>query len=303
MPANVARRVLRAALLVSAFVPRPLLAQSAPAPPPYSLPWLLRPSAPANVVRFDATYARFENAAGSAGDTFVMSFIATRRLGERTAPLFRVALVENDPPGAAARGSALSNPLLGMNYARPVRAPWRLTLFGATTLPVGSGGGDDPSASTAAAVAAAIPARSAMDNALFAVNYWTLIGGFGAARVTPGLTLQAEATVLQLTRVRGPETQDASRTNFTAGLHAGRFLGSRFSIGAELRYQRWLTNAAPVRAHPHARETLTLGVGPRLHVRLGRQVLRPGVSWSRALDDPLKAQRYGIWQLDVPVAF
>ena len=51
---------------------------------------------------------------------------------------------------------------------------------------------------------AGISARSAMDNALFAVDYWTVIGGLGLARITPGSTLQAEVTVLQLTRARGP---------------------------------------------------------------------------------------------------
>ena len=153
-------------------------------------------------------------------------------------------------------------------------------------------------------MAAAIPARSAMDNALFAVNYWTVIGGLGLARITSGITLQAEATVLQLTRARGPATQDGSRTNLTAGLHAGHFFSPRVSVGAELRLQRWMTNAAPVRNDGAAREQLTFGIGPRFHFKVaGKHWLRPGVSYTRALDDPMARKAYAIVQLDVPFAF
>jgi hypothetical protein len=214
-----------------------------------------------------------------------------------------VTWIRNSPGGGGASGTAVSNPLLGANYVRPLANGWRLTLFGAATLPIGSGGGDAPDPRAAAAIARAVPARSAMDNALFAVNYFTVIGGAGAARVTPGLTLQAEATVLQLFRVRGPDSQDVRRTNLTVGLHAGRFLSRRVSVGAELRMQRWLTDAAPVRQNLDARETITAAVGPRLHFRLGKRWLRPGVSYTRALDDPLRDQGYGIFQLDVPLAF
>ena len=112
-----------------------------------------------------------------------------------------------------------------------------------------------------------------MDNALFAVNYWTVIGGLGLARITRGVTVQAEVSVLQLTRARGPETQDASRTNLTAGLHAGHFFSPKVSFGAEARLQRWLTDAAPVRNDPSARQQVTLGLGP---VSTSRSVRRGG---------------------------
>jgi hypothetical protein len=293
--------MLAAAAQTRAQEPSPP-APAPPPPPPYALPWLLRPAAAGTVARLDSTLALFENAGGS-GSTFVESVIVSYKASPTLAPLFRVSLVHNDPPGSAASGGGISNPLLGVNYVRPLGGGWRLSLFGASTIPVGSGGGDSPDPAAQAAMSAAIPARSAMDNALFAVNYWTLVGGGGIARVTRGLTLQAEATVLELIRVRGPESQDAFRTNFTAGLHVGRFFGPRFSLGGELRIQRWLTDAAPVRSDPAARETLTFGVGPRAHFRLAGRMVRPGLSWSRALDDPLAKSGYDIFAFDVPVAF
>jgi hypothetical protein len=280
---------------------------AAPAPaPPYSLPWLLRPAVPGSVVRLDQTMALYENATtAAAGTSALTGLIATYKLTPRIVPLFRITFVHNDAPapGPPPSGSGFSNPVLGANYLQPLGGGWRWSAFLATTIPVGSGGGDDPDAGAPEAMSAAIPARSAMDDALFAVNYWTVIGGLGIARVTPALTLQAEVTVLQLTRARGPETQDKSRTNLTAGVHAGHFFSPKVSVGGEVRMQRWMTNAAPVRNDPAAREQLTFGVGPRLHFQLGKRTLRPGLSYTRAFDATMSPKGYDILQLDVPIAF
>ena len=257
-------------------------------------------------MRLDETMAFYENpASGANGSSYLTGLTATYKLNPRVVPVFRAVFVDNHAPasGKDPSGSGFANPLLGVNYLRPLKNGWRWTGFLASTIPVGSGGGSSPDPAAAAAMGAAIPARSAMDNALFAVNYWTLIGGLGAARVTPGLTLQAEATVLQLTRARGPASQDAARTNLTLGLHAGRFFSKRISLGGELRLQRWMTDAAPVRANPRARETLTAAFGPRFHVKAGRHWIRPGLSYTRSLDDPLRGQGYGMVQVDVPISF
>jgi hypothetical protein len=300
--ARAARAHARRGLAVFAltFAASPLLAQT---PPPYSLPWQLRPASVGNVVRLDTAAAFWDDAAGRSGTTQATSLIVTRRLRPSFGLLGRAIVTHNDPPTGAG-GSALANPLLGAIYAKPLRGGWRLSALLASTIPVGSGGGDQPDPGAAQAHLRGIAARSGMDNTLFAVNYWGLVAGVDFARVTPGLTLQAEATLFQLKRVRGPRTQDSARTNFTTGLHVGRFLTPRLSLGGEVRYQRWLTNAAPVRADRSARGTATFAVGPRLHFKLGpRTWLRPGIAYARALDDPLKRQHYGIVQLDVPVAF
>ena len=279
----------------------PLAAETAPAPP-YSLPWLLRSATAANVVRLDETLAFFDGPDGTSAGTYVTSLLATRKLG-RFAPLFRESWVHNSP-GVGPAGSGFSNPLVGVSYVKPFASAWRTSASFATTLPIGSGGGDNPDPAAQAAMGAAINARSGMDNALFAVNYWTLIVGAGAARVTPSLTLEAEATLLQLTRVRGPESQDGSRTNFTAGLHLGHFFSRRVSLAGELRVQRWMSDAAPVRKDKTAREQATLAIGSRLHFKLGpTRWIRPGLSYSRALDKPMSSRGYDIVQLDVPVSF
>jgi hypothetical protein len=275
-----------------------------PAPPPYSLPWLLRPTGVATVARIDQTVALSRSpATGADGTTAVTSLIGSWKATGSIAPLARISWISNDPPAPGASGTAFSNPLLGVTWAR-AKGPWRGAALLAATLPVGQGGGDRPDPEAAAAAAAGIPARSAMDNALFAVNYATVIAGAGVARVDRTLTAQAEVTVLRLTRARGPRSADGARTNLTAGLHLGHFFTPRVSLGAELRAQRWMTDAAPVRADRDARETLTAAIGPRFHWPLGGgRWIRPGVSWTHALDRPLSSQGYDMIQIDLPVSF
>jgi len=276
-------------------------------PAPYSLPWLLRSAVASSAVRVDRTEAFYvDPATGASGRSHLTGLAITYKASPHWVPVFRVIHADNSAPrgGRDPSGQGFSNPLLGLNYVHPLGTDWRWTGFLASTIPIGSGGGSSPEAGAAAAIAASIPARSSMDNALFAVNYHALIGGLGVARVRPQLTLQAEATVFQLTRVRGPQSQDRRRTNFTAGIHAGHFFSPRVSLGGELRFQRWLSNALPVRRDPSARQQLTLAVGPRFHLKLPRnRWLRPGVSYTRALDDPMHERSYDIVQIDVPFAF
>jgi hypothetical protein len=228
---------------------------------------------------------------------------ATYKATRELAPVLRWAWVANDPPGSIAAGSGGANPLVGLNWTR-TRAPWRWSGFLASTLPIGAGGGDTPDTGDREAMRRAVPARSAMDNALFAVNYWTPIVGVDVAWVKNGFTVQGEVTVLRLLRARGSETQDAARTNLTSGAHLGYFVGRKVSVGAELRYQRWLTDALPVRLDPEARETVSLAVGPRFHFKLGeRRWIRPGLAYATILDSPFATEGYNMVQLDVPVSF
>ncbi len=297
---------LLAFLGVPAAAAQPAAPPPKPAPAPYSLPWQLRPAAVANTLRFDASAAFWKNGNARSGNTEVAGLIASRRISDRVALLGRISFIDNNPPAGSGEraGAGFSNPLLGATFMRTRPGGIRQSLFIALTAPVGSGGGDSPEPAKTSALARAIAARSAMDNVLFAVNYFSVIGGASLARVTNAATVQVEATVLQLFRVRGPDSQDQRRTNFTAGLHAGRSLRPVVSVGAELRYQRWLTNAAPVRSNRAARETVTAAFGPRFHFKLGgSKWIRPGLSLTLPLDEPLSGQRYRIVQFDVPVSF
>ncbi len=283
-------------------------------PAPYSLPWQLRPIVAPTVIRSDTSIAAYENAASTGGTTIVTSVLAAYKIpgtggpSVGLSPVARLTMI-NDSPPAGNGGLAVVNPLVGAGYAMKFGGGFRANFFLGVTLPVGMGGGDAPDPGVANSRSKGVLARSAMDNALFAVNDLTVIPGVGIAYVAHGLTVQAEATLLQLTRVRGDKVQqEASKTNFTSGIHVGYFVASLVSLSAELRYQRWIN--APFVVEKDTTDTLvdnlTVGVGPRFHFKLGDSMwIRPGIAYSRGLDKPMAAAapNYHILQIDVPVLF
>jgi hypothetical protein len=298
-------RSLMMAVLLVASLAAAAFADDKPAP--YSLPWQLRPLSAGNVVRSDTSVAFFDAKDMTTGETNAGNTVSSMLLGmykvtPKLAPMVRLAFVYNNEP-AGPTDAVIVNPLAGVLYATTLDGI-RIAGFAAVTAPIGQGGGDNADPAAAKAASRGIPARSAMDNAMFATNYFAAIGGVGAGYVSDGFTAQVELTVLQLIKTRGPDMEDDARTNFTAGLHSGYFVAPQLSIGGELRYQRWLTDAAPVVKDPNARETVTFAVGPRLHLRLaGKQWLRPGISYSRVLDAPWSSNSYQMVQIDVPYVF
>jgi hypothetical protein len=290
--------ILLAALALALAFP----SQASADPPPYSLAWQLRPAAAGNVVRSDTTFAAYADPDGD-GATVSSTLLASYKVSPTLAPLVRIA-VSYDDPAATDGATSMSNPLLGVTWAPQLAAPLKLAVFGAVTIPVGSGGGNSPDAQTATN-RSAVFARSAMDNALFAVNDATMIAGADLAYVDRGFTVQAEVTLFELIRVRGDEVQpDKAKTNFTSGLHVGYFPMTWLSVGGELRYQRYLSTPMFVEATPALRDTVSAAVGVRGHVKLaGKRWLRPGIAYSRGLDDPMSGRSYDVVQLDVPYVF
>jgi hypothetical protein len=289
---------------------------------PYSLPWQLRPVTAGTAIRSDSSFASYENVHAQSAFTFVSELVASYRIpgtgggpGTGLAPLVKLTVVNDSPPPVAAPakatgGFAFVNPLLGASYALSFAQSLRMSGFLGVTLPLGMGGGDTPDAGALDARNAGPPARAGMDNALFAVNDFAVIPGIDVAYVADGLTLQAEATLFQLQRVRGSAKQlEASKTNFTSGIHAGYFVTSFLSFGVDLRYQRWLDPPFAVE-HPKpglsttSLDLLSLGVGPRFHVKLPGVAIHPGIAFTRGFDHPLTSPgNYNIVQLDIPVTF
>ena len=284
----------------------------APPPPPYSLPWQLRPVAVANVIRSDTAVAFYDNAMGS-GSTVATMLLGSYKVTPNFAPMVRMGFVQNGAPGTAPDGKSFVNPVVGGTYALKIGTDFRLAAFLGVTIPIGMGGGSTPDPAASGATSAGIAARSGMDNAMFAVNYTTIFPGVGFAYVANKLTVQAEATVFQLFRVKGSDTTgispDATRTNSTMGIHAGYFVLPMLSLGGEMRYQRWLSTPSRivmgVRSDiPSANmDTVSFAVGPRFHFKMGSTWLRPGISYAQVLDQPFSTSNYKIVQVDVPFVF
>jgi hypothetical protein len=276
-----------------------------PAPPRYSMPWLMRPVAAGNVVRADMAFA-FSNAR----DTQPILFLGSVKVRPNLAVIARFGFIHNTPVmGESA--TAFVNPALGALYAVPLGKSFKASFFAGTTIPIGQGGGNEPNAAKRAAnLPGGIFGRASVDNALFQINYMTPIVGADVAYVDHDLTLQLEATVLELIRVRGEAVdKDAAKTNLVFALHGGYFLLPQLSVGVELRYQYWASNPAIEKMNnPDLIDNWTLGFGPRAHIKLNEKMwLRPGVSLTMGLDLPTgfagTGLEYKIVQVDVPFFF
>ena len=265
----------------------------APKPSPYAVPWQLRPIMAVKVARLDSVLAFYDDRNNRPGGVASATMLTG---GYNLTPQFalfaRSGFVGNFPPTGAGAGS-LTNPLFAALFSEPLPHNFRIGLFFGLTAPVGMGGGNYPKASVAAANSAGILARSAMDNALFATNYFTAIPGIDLAYIADGWTIQAELTLLQLTRVRGEQVdKDPSRTNITAGLEVGYAIVPEAMAIAELRYQRWLSNKAVFGSANPAVENLSVAAGPRFNIKLDGVTMRPGIAYVQGLAGPMLKQGF-----------
>jgi hypothetical protein len=284
------------AIIIALLLARVASAEPAPAPEQNteeaSLPWQLHSMTTSNVVQADSAAAVFRDPQGNIDIAETTRLSARYQLTDRWAPMIRLGFVGNNAPGAALDGTSFGNPIVGATYTLNSRR--RVALFAAVAIPVGSGGGNEPDPRAARTNAASITARPA-DEAMFAVNYATAIVGADVAYVKHGFTAQAEATLLQSVRARGDKTAagaDAFRTRATMGAHLGMFLGRHVSVGADLEYRRWLSHPKMLDAMtdpriPSAHEdpaTLTASIGARVHFRIGKASIHPGLSYTRGFD-------------------
>lgn len=298
-----------------------------PKPPPYSPPFKLRPVVPLNVVLIDSALAKYENAAGQGGLTYVQTLLGAYKVTKELNVLARVGFVQDSAPSAPGApttdsGAAFMNPVLGGAYNTKV-GDFRIGGFLGVALPFGGGGGDGTGLNRFAknARVKGIPARASMDNAMFAVNDFVVFPGVGLAYVNHGWTIQVEATVLELLRARGEKDQpEKTKTNFTSGLHVGYFIVPQLSLGAELHYQRWLNAPLAVEAAEKVdenartyaqkmtaggRDQATFQVGPRAHFKVGDVWIRPAIAYERGVDFPMAsaALNYHNVQLHIPIIF
>jgi hypothetical protein len=261
---------------------------------PYTLPWQLRSIIPGHGARLDSAFAFYDDKNGNSGGVAIASTVSgSYKILPEFAVLLKLGFVNNNPPANAPSAISFVNPLVGGLYSFKLSDDFRLGFFLGMTAPLGMGGGNSPDPATQSANSAGILARSAMDNALFAVNYFTVIPGVDLAYIAHGFTFQIEATVLQLTRVRGEQVdKDPARTNFTSGLEVGYAFTPYISIESELRYQRWLENQTVAASASPATENLSFAVGPRFQFKAGDLTMKPGIAYAQGISGPMARGGY-----------
>lgn len=287
----------RAAGDVPSATPAPT---DAPTPPKnaFSLAYAIRPWAPPNLLRVDSAFL-----VDRTQTTVVPTLTAGAKVLKDVGVYFRGAVVANAPDGRKER-SGVANPALFGLYAPELAPKTRLPLVLAVAVPLGEGGGDAPDPDPRAALGTGVYARQAMDNALFAPNYFTTAFGAGLSRVDRGVTLQIEATVFQLFRGRGAAMDaERTRTNLTSGVNVGYAVNEFLNLNVEAHYQRWLSTPQVVEKDPAFRDQLTLGGGVRFTIVQDAIVVRPGIGYFRGLDAPMSRVNSQIVQVDLPVIF
>ncbi len=289
-----------AAVGILTFLPLPVAAAEAPPPPKraqFSLAFAVRPWAPPNLMRLDTAVA-FDSTATTVAPTFTAGGVIAKSLGIYA----RLGLAMNTPSGAPQR-SGLANPAVFALYAPEVAPKTRVPIFVAVAFPIGEGGGDAPDKESRAALGAGVYARQAMDNALFAPNYFATALGAGLSRVDAGWTFQIEATLFQLFRARGAEVDaESTRTNLTSGANVGYAIADTLNLNVEVHYQRSLSTPANVEKDPPLRDQLTIGGGARLTFVVGEgTVLRPGIGYFQGIDAPMSRNATRIVQIDLPI--
>jgi hypothetical protein len=244
---------------------------------PYTAPLQLRGAVAGNAVRTETALGFADN-----GGAIASYLSASYKFLPDLAGVVRVGMASASPEVGSAP-VALMNPQLGVLWSPKLGESLRLSPFLAVTIPVGMGGGDAPDSGVASSLAAARQARFALDSAIALPNHVWLAAGVSAAWIAHGLTVQAELTVVQGVQVRGPAATDDGVTNSLSGVFVGYALLPELSMGAELRYQRFLSTPTSVVNDPEVREQLSFGVGVRGHLKLDTVMMRPGVSYGRAL--------------------
>ena len=282
-----------------------------PKPAPYAVPWQLRPLVSINVLRLDVTPLTYHDKNNQDGMVTTSSLIGGRAFTKSLMGIVRLVATVNRPADGAADATSIANPAFGLMRVSKLNPQFKLGYFAAVTAPIGSGGSSKPNKFRQAANPVGALSRAAMDNALFAVNYGAFIPGVGLAYLAHNFTVQAEATLFALARVRGSAIdKDAFRLNGTAGLSVGYTFAPSIAAIAELHYQRWLINDTVAAAAEPARQNLSVMVGPRFAIKTSRFTMRPGIAVGVGLAGAIASDTYtspvhGVTTVfaDVPVIF
>lgn len=263
---------------------------------PYSSPFQLRSAVPGTSIKTDTAIASAEN-----GSTVVSFLSASVKVLPEVATSVRVGFASMSPangPGSP----AFMNPQVGVLWSPKIRDDLRISPCFSITLPVGMGGGESPDAAVTASLGGAKQARFMLDSSIASPNHLGLGLGLSVAWFDHGLTLQADANVNQSFQTRGPESVDDAITNSIAGLFAGYAILPQLSVGAELRYQRYLTTPASVAKNAQLRDQASFAVGARGTFDLEAFKLKPGVSYGHAIGGAMGAGDTNVVLLDLAFA-
>lgn len=286
-------RVSVAVLVLPLLAALPVAAENAS---PYAAPFQLRGAVAGTAVKSDTAISMTDAGKG------VASYLsASIKVLPDVAAQMRVGMGASAPSNGGG-GVALMNPQLGVLWSPKISDSLRLSPFLSVTLPVGMGGGESPKPEVAGALASARLARFSLDSAIALPNYTWLGAGASLSWTGYGATAQAEITALHGYQSRGAESLDDTLSSGIGGLFLGYYLLPQLNLGAELRYQRFLSTPASVVKDPLLRDQLSFAVGARGHLKTELGTVRPGLSWGHGIGGASARAGNNVLLIDLGIA-
>ena len=208
----------------------------------------------------------------------------------------RVGMVHNTSNDTAT-ATGIGNPVVGATFNFVSRPHLKIGGIAGASIPVGSGGGNAPSAGMLRAWTNSIDWGGVM----FAVDHFDMQTGFNTTFVGGAFALRFESTLHQLLRVRGAKADvlgaNATVTSSTATLSFAPVSRLTFS-GAFSETRFWNTPKA-IQESPRSRVDY-YGIGAiATSFDVGRVACAPSLSYARALDLPLRDAKFQVVELDL----
>jgi len=203
--------------------------------------------------------------------------------------------------GAGQDSMGMGNPVVGATYELPPFAPFRLHLTVGSTIPVGSGGGDDANPTVRDAMLSATDWGGPM----FAPNHLDLFVGGKISYSSGVFGLRARSTFNEGIRVRG-ETVDVLGSNvmFVANALRGTVNLRKLSFFGEYLETRILNTPPFVRADPSARVSQYLGVGVSAQAgAIHKTALEPTLRFVRGIDQAKWDSGFQVIELGLTASF
>ena len=189
-----------------------------------------------------------------------------------------------------------ANPQLSVDVAFEP-GPLHLDAIAGTTVPIGSGGGDQASPTTRDAMLSGTDWGGPM----FAPNHVDLFGGMKLAAPLGALRLEAKGILNQAFRVRGDGVDSVGPSvTFLASSARASYARGGFTVFAEFLEIAILNTPRFVEMDPGARESRYLGAGLKVQ-GLFRCDLSPTLRYVRAIDENKMAEGFQVIELTLAI--
>ena len=233
---------------------------------------------------------------GTKESTLLTVLIGAYDINKWVSVFGRLGTVHNasqDAPSATGVG----NPIVGMTFNLPGTDHIKLGGITGVSIPIGSGGGNAPSAGMLRAWCNSTDWGGVM----FAVNQLDVQAGLNSTFLAGPLSLRVESTLHELSRVRGEKADiyGANSTVTSSTATVSYSIMSKVSVSSAISETRFWNTPKAIQDSPTSRVDYYYIGGISTDLRVAGVGVTPAISYARALDLPLSADKFQVVELDL----